>query len=126
MMAGSRRSVAQPDSAVEARRRVDVEHPHRLFAVVAEAVLDPGRDEHERSGRRDRLVVAEEERQLTLQDVERVVLVGVDVRLELAAGADFDDPEREARGVDRSREELDVADAVSLARRNYDWLGTHA
>jgi hypothetical protein len=67
---------------------VDVEHPHRLRRGVAKAVRDARRYEHECPGRRADLAVAEEERQLALDDVEGVVLVGVDVRFERgSAGA---------------------------------------
>ena len=77
------------DPQVEAGRGVDVEHPHGGGAVVRERVRDARRDEHERAGRRgDLLAVAELEGQLALEDVERVVLVSVDVRLEVAAGRD--------------------------------------
>ena len=65
-----------------------VEDPHDLVGAVAEAVADAGRDEHERARAGDDLVAlrAERERDLAVEDVERVVLVGVDVRLERAAG----------------------------------------
>ena len=72
--------------------------------VVAEPVLDAGRHEHERPRWGGHLLRAEAERHLALEDVERVVLVGVDVRLELATGRDLDDPEVEARRVARAGE----------------------
>ena len=56
------------------------------------------------------------------EDVEGVVLAVVDVLLEHAAARDLDDPEREARRVDGSRQELHVADSVALARRDDDGL----
>ena len=57
-----------------------------VLRVVGEAVAHAGRDEHERAraGHDLLVVVADHERQLALEDVERVVLVGVDVRLERA------------------------------------------
>ena len=51
---------------------------------------------------------------------EGVVLVGVDVGLERAARGEVDDPEREARAVGGAGEELDVAVARPLARRDDD------
>ena len=48
-------SVREPDPPVEAAGSVNVEHPHGDGAVVAEAVLDAGRDEDEGAGRRRRL-----------------------------------------------------------------------
>src|SRR4051795_11436949 len=119
-------SVLEPDAPVEPRGGVDVEDAHRLRRVVAEAVLHPRRDEHERAGRRGDNVVPEQERQLAVEDVEGVVLVVVDVRLELAAGGEVDDAEREARGVRGAREELDVADAPALAGCDDDGAGVHA
>ena len=44
-------SVGEPDAAVEAGRRVEVEHPHRVRRVVAEPVLDARGHEHERPRR---------------------------------------------------------------------------
>ena len=93
--------------------------------IVAEAVLDARRHEHERAGRSRHLAASEQERHLALDDVERVVLILVDVGLELAAGSDLDDPEREARRVGGASEELDVAHAVALAGRDDDRLGLH-
>src|SRR5215208_3756570 len=43
-------SALQSDAPVEAGGRVDVEHPHRHAAVVAKAVLDARRHEHEGAG----------------------------------------------------------------------------
>jgi hypothetical protein len=83
-------------------------------------VLDAGRHEHERARRRGSLLVAEEERELALEDVERVVLSGVHVRLEHAAGGDLDDAEVEARRVHGAGEELDVPDPVALPGRDDD------
>ena len=59
---------------VEAGGRVDVEHAHGRGGPVRERVRDAGRDQHEGPGRRPHLVVAEQERQLALEDVEGVVL----------------------------------------------------
>src|SRR4051794_20516134 len=92
---------------------MDVEHPHRDLAVVAEAVLDAGRDEHERPTTGDRRLAAEEERHLALEDVKGVILVRMRVRLEVTPRHDLDDAEREPRRVDRAREELHVADPVA-------------
>jgi hypothetical protein len=119
------RLVDEAYAAVEARRRVDVEHADGSVAVVAERVLDAGRREDERPRRRGHLVVAEDERHLALEDVERVVLVLVDVRLEHAARGDLDDPEREAGRVCGAGEELDVADAVTLPGRDDNRIGVH-
>jgi len=105
---------------------VDVEHAHRPAAVVAEAVLDAGRRQDERARWRRHLLLAERERHLALDDVERVVLAVVDVRLEDAPGGDLDDPEGEPRGVDGAGQELDVPDPVTLAGRDDDRLGLHA
>src|SRR4051794_28520441 len=63
-------SVDEPDATVETGGRMDVEHAHRHVAVVAEAVRDAQRHEHEGAGRRLGLLVAEEERHLALDDVE--------------------------------------------------------
>src|SRR4051812_14462671 len=120
-----RDSVGEADTTVEAGRRVDVQHAHRAIAVVAEAVLDPRRGEDERARRRGHGLLAECERHLALDDVERVVLARVHVRFELAPGGDLDDAEREAGRVDGAGEELDVADAMTLARRDDDWLKLH-
>jgi hypothetical protein len=49
----------------------------------------------------------------------------VDVGLEVAAGRDVDDPEREARGVAGAGEELDVAVARALAGRDDDGSWGH-
>src|SRR3954466_9273237 len=111
----------ESDPLVEPARRVDVEHPHRHIAVVAEGVLHPGRHEHERAGRRADLLVTEHERHLALDDEERVVLLLVHVRLQLTPAGDLDDPEVEARRVDRAGEELHVPETVSLARWNHYW-----
>jgi hypothetical protein len=75
---------------------------------------------NEGAGRGLHLFVAEHERHLALGDVEGVVLVGVDVVLEIAPGRDLDDPEREARRVHRSREELHVPHTVSFTGRHDD------
>jgi hypothetical protein len=100
---------------------VDVDDPHRLGCVVAKAVLDAGRDEHERSGRRrDLLAVAEEEGHLALEDGEGVVLVGVDVGLEDAAGDDLDDAEGEPGRVRGAGEELHVAHSAAMPGRDDD------
>ena len=112
------RSVGQADAPVEARRGVDVEHPNGRRAVVAKAVLHARRDEHVGAGAGQRGLLAEQERQLSLEDVEGVVLVVVGVLGELAAGSEVDDPEREARRVGGACEELDVADAGALAWRD--------
>src|SRR5436190_24141576 len=40
---------SEPDPLVEPAGRMDVEHPHRHVAVVAEGVLHTGRHEHERA-----------------------------------------------------------------------------
>ena len=93
---------------------------------LVNACGDARGDEHERAGRRgDLLAVAQLEGHLALEDVERVVLVGVDVRLEVAAGRDVDDPEREARRVRGAGEELDVAVARPFARRDDDCCLAH-
>src|SRR3954462_1527847 len=120
--ASSLRSVGKADPPVEARGRVDVEHANGTVAVVAEPVLDPGGHEHEGSRRGRHLAVAERERHLALQDVERVVLAVVDVLLEHAPGRDLDDPEGEPRRVGGAREELDVAEPVPLAGRDDDGI----
>src|SRR3954452_8254018 len=119
-------SLAQPDAAVETGRCVDVQHPHRPAAVIAEAVLDARGRQDERAGWRRHVFVAERERHLALDDVERVVLAVVDVRLEDAPGGDLDDPEGEPRGVDGAGQELDVPDPVTFAGRHDDRLGLHA
>src|SRR4051812_40747057 len=62
--------IGEADATIEPRRRVNVEHPHRLRAVVAKAVLDARRHEHERAGRGGRLLFAERERHLALDDEE--------------------------------------------------------
>jgi hypothetical protein len=49
----------------------------------------------------------------------------MDVRLEMAAGRDVDDPEREARRVGRAGEELDVAVAGPGAGRDDDCVRAH-
>jgi hypothetical protein len=49
----------------------------------------------------------------------------VDVRLEVAAGRDVDDAEREARRVGRAGQELDVAVAGPGAGRDDDCLRGH-
>ena len=118
-------SVGQADAPVEARRGVDVEHPHGRRAVVAKAVLHARRDQHVGAGAGQRRLLAEQERQLALEDVEGVVLVVVGVLGELAAGREVDDPEREARRVGGAREELDVADAAALAGRDDDRAIAH-
>src|SRR4051812_18824117 len=105
---------------------MDVEHPHGHVALVAEAVLDARRHEHERARRRRHVLAVDGERHLALDDVERVVLLVVRVRLEHPAGGDLDDPEGEARRVDRAGEELDVAHAVALSRGDDDGTGRHA
>src|SRR2546421_5591051 len=64
---------------------------------------------------------AEHERHRALDDEERVVLLLVHVRLQLTPDGDLDDPEVEARRVDRAGEELHVPEMVSLARRNHYW-----
>ena len=110
----------EADALVEARRRVHVEHPHRDLAVVAKTVLDAGRHQHERSGAGDRLLAGVHEGHLALEDVERVVLGIVDVRLEHAPGLDLDDRQVEARRVGGTGEKLDVADPVPLSGRDDD------
>ena len=45
--------------------------------------------------------------------------------LELAPRRDLDDPEREARGVDAPRQELDVSELMPLAGRDDDRLRLH-
>src|ERR1700712_2072419 len=117
------RSAPEPDPAVEPGGRVDVEHPHRRRAGVAEAVRDAGRDEHEgaRAGRRG--LGAEEEDHLALEDVERVVLRGVDVLLELTARRDLDDAEVEARALGGAGEELEFAAAGPRTGRDNDRRG---
>src|SRR3954453_4429980 len=116
----STRSVREADAPVEPARGVDVEHPHRDVAVVAKAVLDTGRRDPECPGRRRHLPLAELERHLALEDVERVVLAVVHVRLEHAPGRDLDDLEVEPRRVDGPCEELDVAEPVTLPGRDDD------
>ena len=66
------------------------------------------------------VLLAKREHDLAVEDVERVVLLGVDVRLQRAAGLERDDPEREARGVGRAGEELDVPVAGALSGRDDD------
>src|SRR5215213_7610648 len=61
--------------------------------------------------------VAGLEGELALEDVERVVLVGVHVRLEVPPRDDLDDAEREPRRVRGPGEELDVAVTGALAGR---------
>jgi hypothetical protein len=75
--------------------------------------------------RRCRALAAERERHLALDDVEGVVLVVVDVRLELAPGSDLDDAEVEAGRVGGASQELDIADAMALAGGNDDGTGIH-
>ena len=86
-------------------------------AVVAEAVLDAGRDEHERARRRRHALRAEDERQLAVEDVEGVVLVGVDVGVELAPRRQLDDPDVEPGRVGGPGEELDVPHPGALTAR---------
>ena len=93
--------------------------------IVPEAVLDAGRHEHERPGRRGCRLVAEEERHLALEDVERIVLVGMHVRFEHAAGSDLDDSEREARRVCGPCEELHVSYAMPLPGQHDNRLAVH-
>src|SRR3954454_18103085 len=114
--AGGDPSILQADAPVEPGRRMDVQHPHRRVAGVAEAVLDAGRDEHERPGRRLDVLARDGERQLALEGVENVGLVLMDMPLELPPGDDLDDAEREPRRVRGAGEELHVAHAVTLAR----------
>src|SRR5690349_20227213 len=119
------RSVRQPDAPVEPGRRVDVQHANGDVAVVTEAMLDIGRGEHERARRRRHLAVAEDERHLALEDVERIVLAVVGVLLELAPCGDLDDLDVEPRRVDGPGEELDVAQPMPLTERDDDRVGRH-
>ena len=88
-----------------------------------ERVLEAGRDEHERARAGDDDLVLDGEGQLALEDVEGVVLglVRVDRRA-AAVRLDLDHGEVEARRVGAARKELDVPDAVALARPDDDGL----
>ena len=123
----SKRSTAL-EPKVEPSRRVDVHEASDRVAVVRERVRDPRRNEHERSRARNDLVAADGERQLPLEDVERVVFAFVRVQVGPGpARRDRDDREVEAGRVPRAREKLDVADAVTFAGPDDDGaLGVHA
>ena len=106
---------------VEARRCMDVEEPRDRVRAVREVVPEAWGHEHERPGAGDDLLVLDGEDQLALQHVEGVVLIGVRVRPgALAARLDRDDGEVEPRRVRAASEELDVPDAMSLARPDDD------
>ena len=93
--------------------------------VVAEAVHHPGRHQHERARPGPQLVVGEQEGELAGEDVEGVVLVLVGVALQLAAGREVDDPEREAGRVGGARQELDVAHPAALPGPHDDRMSAH-
>jgi hypothetical protein len=80
------RSVDEADAAVESGRRMDVQHAYGTIVLVLEAVLDSGRHQHECPSGRGHAMVAEDEGHLSIDDVERIVLL-MDVGFELAPGA---------------------------------------
>jgi hypothetical protein len=62
---------------VESCRGVNVEESSNGVSVVRERVRDVRWHEHERAGTRDNLLAADVERELSLEDVEGVVLGGM-------------------------------------------------
>ena len=108
---------------VEAGRRVNVQHAQDLVAAIRERVRNAGRDKHERPRPGDELRAVEQERDLALEDVERVVLAFVDVhRRPVAMRLHRHDREVEARRVRTPCEKLDVADTMAFAGADDDDL----
>ena len=66
------------------------------------------------------VALREQEGQLAIQDVERVILAVVDVSLELAPRGNLDDREVEPGRIGGAGEELDVSEHVTAAWRNDD------
>ncbi len=81
--------VAEP-----AARDVDVEEPRRCVSRHREGVYDFGRDEHPGLGPRPVLTVLEPERELALEDEERLRVLRMDMEWRsdtTGSGTDFDD-----------------------------------
>ena len=84
---------------------------------VAERVLHAGRHQHERPGGRRDVALVQQERELAVEDVEDVVLVGVHVRLgAVGVRRHRDHADVDPRRVLAQPEELDVPEAHALPR----------
>ena len=95
----------------------------RVSPRFRERVRDARRDEDEGARPGQELVLTQEQRQLALEDVERVVLRVVRVgRRPFSVRGHRDQAEVEPRRVLRAREKLHVADPMTLARTDDDCL----
>jgi hypothetical protein len=99
---------------------MDVDDARDGRRAIRERVGDAGRHEDECPRPYGDLLLLDDHDDLALEDVERVVLVGVHVERRPFAGLLRDDREVEARRVGGAREELDVRDTVPFARANDD------
>ena len=108
---------AADEVAEAAARDVEVEEARGAVAGHRERVHDLGRDEHPRLGSHAVLAVLEPERELALEDEERlrVALVDVQRRHPARLRADLGDADLVEVGEERDAEPALAGDALSLA-----------
>lgn len=98
---------------------MDIDHSCLYPTAIREGMFQPGRHEHECSGLGNDFLPRHREGELSLQDVEGIVFALVDVRgWAVRMRRHPEEPKVESRRVRAAREELHVADVMSLTAAN--------